>query len=83
MFLPFEAFPSSILRWGSNFFELIFQYGHDGDFRFSTQNWIVFQFSLVIVKVVMFDKGELEPVLGGVYSYTDAASLRLVTQNSV
>ena len=36
-----------------------------------------------IVKVVMFDKGELEPVLGGVYSYTDAASLRLVTQNSI
>ena len=35
MFLPFEAFPGSILRWGSNFFELIFQYGHDGDFRFS------------------------------------------------
>ena len=31
----------------------------------------------------MFDKCELEPVLGGVYSYTDAASLRLVTQNSV
>ena len=45
MFLPFEAFPGSILRWGSNFFELIFQYSHDGDFRFSTLNWIVFQLS--------------------------------------